>query len=288
MHAQTKQARVLLAVLAHPDDETFGMGGTLALYAQQGAQVYLVCATRGEEGEMDPEYMQGFESIAQRREHELRCAAQKLGLAGVFFLGYRDSGMPGSPSNQNPRSLVATPVEQVAAQVVFYIRKLRPQVVITFDPVGGYYHPDHIAIHQATVLAFDKSGDPTFVPGDLPPYQPDKLYFHTMPRGLLRLAVRLMPLFGRDPHKFGVNQDIDLAKLAVDDFPVHAVIDYSPVRLLKEEASACHESQGGAGMARGLIGRALRLVGSKEQYMRAYPPPASKRKERDLFADIKP
>ena len=79
------QEPVILAVLAHPDDETFGMGGTLALYAQRGAQVYLVCATRGEVGDVDPQYMQGFETIAERREYELRCAAQKLGLKEVFL-----------------------------------------------------------------------------------------------------------------------------------------------------------------------------------------------------------
>ncbi len=79
--------RTLLAVLAHPDDETFGTGGTLALYARQrGVDVYLVCATRGEVGEMDPKYMRGFNSVAERREAELRCAAENLGLKGVYFL----------------------------------------------------------------------------------------------------------------------------------------------------------------------------------------------------------
>ena len=101
--------RILLAVLAHPDDESFGTGGTLALYAQQGAQVYLVCATRGEVGEMDPKHMRGFNSIAERREDELRCAAEKLGLTKVFFLNYRDSGMPGSPDNST--TWPSTPLE---------------------------------------------------------------------------------------------------------------------------------------------------------------------------------
>ncbi len=89
---KNNESPVLLAVLAHPDDETFGTGGTLALYARRGVQVYLVCATRGEVGEMDPQYMEGFASVADRREFELRCAAEKLGLAGVFFLGYRELG----------------------------------------------------------------------------------------------------------------------------------------------------------------------------------------------------
>ena len=94
----------ILSVLAHPDDESFGMGGTLAHYANRGVSVHLICATRGEVGEVDPEYLENFESIAERRESELRCAANKLGLSGVHFLDYRDSGMPGSEDNQHPRS----------------------------------------------------------------------------------------------------------------------------------------------------------------------------------------
>jgi N-acetyl-1-D-myo-inositol-2-amino-2-deoxy-alpha-D-glucopyranoside deacetylase len=101
----------LLAVLAHPDDESFGMGGTLALYAARGVEVHLVCATRGEVGEVSPELMKGFSSIAERREAELRCAAGVLGLAGVHFLDYRDSGMPGSEDNTHPQALAAQPLE---------------------------------------------------------------------------------------------------------------------------------------------------------------------------------
>jgi N-acetyl-1-D-myo-inositol-2-amino-2-deoxy-alpha-D-glucopyranoside deacetylase len=93
------EKKILLAVLAHPDDESFGMGGTLALYAARGVEVHLVCATRGEVGEVAPELLNRFESIAELRESELRCAAGNLGLAGVHFLGYRDSGMSGSPDN---------------------------------------------------------------------------------------------------------------------------------------------------------------------------------------------
>ena len=92
------QKPTLLSVLAHPDDESFGMGGTLALYAQKGWDVYLVCATRGEVGTVDPHHLEGFSSIAELREGELRCAAQHLGLKDVFFLDYHDSGMPGSPT----------------------------------------------------------------------------------------------------------------------------------------------------------------------------------------------
>lgn len=276
----------LLAVLAHPDDETFGMGGTLALYAQRGAAVHLVCATRGEVGEVDERYLRGFQSVAERRVHELRCAAEMLGLTAVHFLEYRDSGMPGSPENQHPRALASAPLDKVAADVTHYIRRIRPQVVITFDPIGGYRHPDHIAIHNATVKAFYAAGDPQAYPDGLPPYAPQKLYFHTMPRGYLRLAVRLMPLFGRDPRRFGKNKDIDLVAITGVKFPTHAVINYRPVAALRDEASRCHASQGGGEMSGGLLGTLRRWFSSYETFMQAYPPPADGGVLRDLFGGV--
>lgn len=278
---------VLLAVLAHPDDETFGLGGTLAMYARRGAQVFLVCATRGEVGEMDPKYMRGFDSIAARREAELRCAAEKLGLSGVYFLDYRDSGMPGSPENQHPQALVAQPVEKVAEGVAGYIRLLQPQVVLTFDPIGGYRHPDHIAIHNATVRAFQLAADPQYSDAlGLQPFQADKLYFHNMPRGLLRLMVRLMRLVGRDPTRFGQNKDIDLESIAAVSFPTHAVVNYRPVAAIRDEASACHASQGGQGMVSGPFGVLRRLFASRETYMRAQPVSQNGHIERDLFEGL--
>jgi len=277
------EQRTLLAVLAHPDDESFGVGGTLALYAARGVQVHLLCATRGEAGVVDEEHLNNHNSVAEVRVEELRCAAQILGLAGVHFLDYRDSGMSGSPDNQHPRALARAPQHEVARQIAGHIRRLKPQVVITFDPIGGYHHPDHIAVHQATVQAFEMASDPAFQDG-LPPHRPAKLYFHTLPRRALRWAVRLMPLFGKDPHRWGRNQDIDLTRLVDQDFSVHAVIDYQAVRERKAQASACHASQGGSGMLRGLMGWMVRLGGRRDSYMRAYPPPADGlRRERDLF-----
>jgi LmbE family N-acetylglucosaminyl deacetylase len=279
----------LLAVLAHPDDETFGMGGTLALYARRGVQVHLVCATQGEVGEVSPEFMQGFKSIADLRVSELRCAAGILRLTGVYFLGYRDSGMTGSPENQHPQALANAPIDEVAGKVVSFIRRLRPQVVLTFDPIGGYMHPDHIAIQRATTRAFHLAGDPNFTdPDGLAPYQPQKLYYHVMPKAALRMAVSVMPLFGRDPHKFGRNQDIDLTRLVEQgNFPIHAAIDFSQVQEQRDAAAACHASQlDGSPPRGGPLGWFWRLFGRKEQYMRAYPEVKNGHKETDLFEGI--
>jgi N-acetyl-1-D-myo-inositol-2-amino-2-deoxy-alpha-D-glucopyranoside deacetylase len=287
METHTHSPLTILVCLAHPDDETFGMGGTLALYARRGVQVHLVCATRGDVGDVDKELMQGFSTVADRRESELRCAAGILGLTGVYFLGYRDSGMPGSPDNHHPNALAAQPVDEVAPKVVYYIRSLRPQIVVTSDPIGGYKHPDHIAIHRATVRAFDLAGDPSYS-SDLPPYKPQKLYYQTMPKGLIRWAVRVAPLLGMDPHHFGRNRDIDLATLVEEgDFPTHARINCRSVSSVRDAATACHVSQGG-----GVIGRKnplsllRRYFGSTESFMRAYPAPENGLYERDLFEGI--
>ena len=207
-----KSKLMLLAVLAHPDDESFGLGGTLALYAERGVETHLVCATRGEVGTVDAEHLEGYASIAERRVDELRCAAGILGLNGVHFLDYRDSGMPGSPDNSHPQALAAAPLDEVAGKIVGYIRRLQPQVVLTFDPIGGYKHPDHIAIQRATLQAFHLAGDAGYITED-PPFQPQKLYYQVIPKGFLRIAVRLLPLFGRDPRRFGRNADIDLMAL---------------------------------------------------------------------------
>jgi LmbE family N-acetylglucosaminyl deacetylase len=264
--------KTLLAVLAHPDDESFGMGGTLALYASRGVDVHLVCATRGEVGAADDEHLKGFASIGEMREAELRCAAGILGLKGVYFLGYRDSGMPGTEDNCHPEAQVQRPVEEVAGKVVHYIRTLKPDVVVTFDPIGGYHHPDHIHIHQATALAFEKAAHGSFQPETGAPYAPGALYFHTIPRGFLKFAVRLLRLFGKDPSRWGQNGDIDLAAIAAVDFPTHARIDIRPVLSKKEAASDCHSSQGGGQMRRGFTGKILRLFGGYETFMRAHPP----------------
>ena len=283
---ETENEKKMLVVLAHPDDETFGMGGTLALYARRGVKVYLVCATRGEVGEVDAAYLTGFNSIGERRESELRCAAGLLGLADVYFMGYRDSGMPGSADNQNPLALVMAPLEIVAEEVAKFIRQIRPQVVLTFDPIGGYRHPDHIHIQQATVRGFELAAKgPVFADG-LPPYQAQRLYFHTMPRGFLRLITRLMPLVGKDPRKFGRNKDIDLKSIADVDFPTHASINYRPVIQIRDEAAACHASQGGGLTGNGFMGWLRRQFAAHENFMQAYPEPEKGRVKHDLFEGV--
>lgn len=136
--------RSLLVILAHPDDESFGMGGTLARYAAEGVHVTLICATRGEAG------IEGLapEQAGQLRERELRAAAAILGIAQVTFMGYHDA------------ELAQVDQEIAIRQLVAALHEVQPQAVITFGPDGITGHPDHVAIHQLTTAAFDRLGLP--------------------------------------------------------------------------------------------------------------------------------
>lgn len=274
----------LLAVLAHPDDESFGLGGTLALYKQRGYETYYVCATRGEAGSADPEFLNGFKDTAELREDELNRAAKILGLKEVIFLGYRDSGMPGMEANQHPDAQINHPIEEVAGRIVRHIRAIKPDVVVTFDPIGGYKHPDHIHIHKAATLAFANADNPAFYPEAGEPFKPGALYFQVFPRWFLKAMTRLMPLFGKDPRKWGRNGDINLKELAEVDFPVHVRLNIRPVAEVKRRAGEQHASQGGIQMRRGLMGFISKAFGEKEDFMQAYPPVSGgfKRKT-DLF-----
>lgn len=274
---------------AHPDDEAFGPGGTLAQYAAAGVKVYYVCATRGEAGEAAPEYLQGHATMGDLRWAELTCSAKTLGLTDIIHLGYRDSGMLGSKDNKHPDALIACPVEDVSGRMVKIIRYLRPEVVVTFDPIGGYRHPDHIAVHDAAVKAFREAGDPGKYPEAGAAFQPEKLYFSFFSRRFLKIAVRLMPLLGQDPRHLGVNKDIDIASLVQVDYPVHALVRLTKQAMeTREKASACYASQlGGTPRRSWLFRLADRLSRQNDLYMRAYPSFDSRlRRETDLFEGL--
>ncbi len=282
--------KTLIFFGAHPDDETFGIGSTLAQYAASGVKVYCVCATRGEAGTVDPALMKGYASIGDKRWAEMKCAAEVLGLADVICLGYRDSGMPGSEDNKRPDSLAMAPLEEVASRMVKIIRELKPDVVITHDAGGGYGHPDHIATHNATVKAFYAASDPTQYPEAGAAFQPSKLYFGVRPRGFMKMMVKLMPLFGQNPHRFGRNKDIDLTRTIYAEYPIHAVIRLTKQAVrIRNKAAACHATQGG-GVQRPGPFRLLRIVeklrGQRDYFMRDYPPPTRRSREKDLFEGV--
>ena len=287
---ETDATRRLLIALAHPDDETFGPAGTILRYADRGVAVHVICATRGEAGHADPELLKGHDSLADLRTQELLCAARHLGLAGLHLLDYRDSGMEGAPENGDPASLHQAPMDQVVEGITGLIRQIRPQVVITFDRTGGYFHPDHVKMHTATTQAFHAAGDPERFPaqleGGLAAHQALKLYYHTpFPQRLLRLLVRVLPLFGHDPSALGHNNDIDLKRIAAEEQTVTTKIAISSCFEASQRAMQCYASQnpGGGGHLPRFIGRWLFR---NDRYARAVPPWTGGRIERDLFAGI--
>jgi LmbE family N-acetylglucosaminyl deacetylase len=279
----------LLFSLAHPDDESFGFAGTLARYSKTGVEAHLICATNGDVGTIDEEYMEGFNSIAERRIYELECAAEVLGLT-LHLFDYRDSGMAGTPDNDHPDSLVSQDMEEVVRRVTQVIREVRPHVVATFDPLGGYMHPDHIAIHKATVRAFEATGDETQFPeqleAGLTPYQPQKLYHSTSDLRLMRLMVRVAPLLGIDPTRVGRNKDMDAKAIAEREVgPSHARIRTRKYRDVSQRAWDCHASQRfpAAGIVQWAIRRMLR---GDDHYTRMYPPVNGAVREHDLFEGV--
>jgi LmbE family N-acetylglucosaminyl deacetylase len=287
------RARRMLVSLAHPDDESFGMAGTIARYSNDGVDVRLICATNGDVGSADPEYMTGHATMAELRLEELRCAAETLGFSQLYAFGYRDSGMPGSADNAHPNSLHSADPAEVTSRVTAIIREFRPQVVVTFDPFGGYGHPDHLKMHVATTEAFSAAGDAERFPEQLvdgiEPYHPQKLYYMTFDRRLMKWAVRLMPLFGQNPRAMGRNKDIDFQQIADHAYPIHARINIGAVSEQAERARACHASQLNGFGRPGLLQWVQQLFVRQnvDTFMRAYPPVVNGHlRERDLFAGV--
>ena len=153
-------------MLAHPDDESLGLGGTLARYSAAGVATYVVTATRGERGRFfTNENRPSDAEVGRVREAELRAAARELGVREVTLLGYLD----GELDRADPREAVG--------RIVAELRRVRPQVVVTFDQFGAYGHPDHVAINQLTTAAVVAAADPAFDAGGAGPHRADKLYY---------------------------------------------------------------------------------------------------------------
>jgi LmbE family N-acetylglucosaminyl deacetylase len=278
----------MLIVLAHPDDESFGMAGTIARYVSEGHEVSLICTTNGDVGTVDPEHMEGYSSIQELRLAELDCAAQTLGLKHVLTFGYRDSGMQGSAENDHPDSLVQSDRTILIGRITKVIRDLRPHIIVTFDPYGGYGHPDHIVTQQATVSAFEAASDESMFPEQgLKTYTPQKLYFTTFDRSMLKFIVRSMPLFGIDPRKMGRNKDMDATKIVANSYPIHARIKTGKFQAIAQKARECHASQLGGLGPRGLSQLISSMFfGVEDTYMRAFPSVNGRLLERDLFQGI--
>ncbi|NMD56505.1 MULTISPECIES: N-acetyl-1-D-myo-inositol-2-amino-2-deoxy-alpha-D-glucopyranoside deacetylase [Tsukamurella] len=295
--------RRLLLVHAHPDDETITTGGTIARYLAEGAEVTVVTCTLGEEGEvMEPRFAQltadNADQLGGYRIGELTAALAALSdPAGPVlrprFLGgmgrWRDSGMAGTPAAEHPRAFASSPRTQVDGgplqALTRIVREVRPQVVITYDEVGGYGHPDHIAAHLLTHAAVDAAADPA-VAGE--PWTVEKLYWTVTSRG--DLDAGLAALRGTDlPGDWRVPAPDELP--AHDDHGVTARIDVAPVLDRKRAALRAHATQLGVsadGAALALTNRIAQPVFAEEAYVlaRGAAAPDPDGLERDLFAGV--
>jgi LmbE family N-acetylglucosaminyl deacetylase len=217
----------LLAVFPHPDDETLGLGSTLARYAVEGVETYLVCATRGERGWFDAEGPDpGLEGVARIREAELRCAAENLGIHEVSFLDYID----GDVDQANP--------EEIIGRIVSHIRRVKPQVVVTFPPDGAYGHPDHIALSQFTNGALVCAADRNFVDAAVQlPYRVLKLYYMVDSLDIVKIANEA---FG------GISMEVDGVTrhhIGWEDWAITTRLDNHKYLESVQKAMLCHKTQ---------------------------------------------
>jgi len=275
-----------MAVYAHPDDEQ-GISGSFAKYARQGVNTTLICATRGEVGEIAPGIPATPETLGAVREGEMRCAAAKIGLRHLYFLDYRDSGMVGTPENEDQRNLHQANLMEVAEKVTRIVREQRPQVMITFDPWGGYGHPDHIQIHKAALMAFWMAGDARQFPDQLQEglevWSPLKLYYNVWPRSRFNEYMKFLEAQGQEIPEWILN----FSNRALVDDAISTRIDVAEFSKLKFESLNCHATQLGPNTPFRLIPQELWLDMVKTETMiLAESRTGRAQEETDVFAGI--
>ncbi len=230
----------LLIVHAHPDDESISTGGVLAKYSADGVRTVLTYCTRGEAGDiLNPEFVSpkpGL-SITEIRAIELERAVNVLAVKSVHFLGYRDSGMAGTPENHHPQACARADKQKATAKLVQIIRRVRPHVIVTYNEKGTYLHPDHIMANRVTLRAFKASGDRDYnIREKLEPWQPSKLYFTAIPLERIRRMHRIIVERGEEP---GFDPEV----LGTPEENISAIIDVRRFLSRKLEALNCHLSQ---------------------------------------------
>lgn len=235
----------LLTVHAHPDDEASKGAPTVAKYRAEGIPATLVCATGGEAGEilnpaMDRPEVQ--DRLAEVRAEELMASVEAIGYERVDLLGYHDSGMPDTEDNARPDNFWNTPIDESTGKLVAIIRRDRPQVVVTYaDDQRNYAHPDHLRVHDISVLAFERAGDPDWYPEAGDPWQPLKLYYTIWSR---RRMLALHEKFG----ELGLESPFDADWIArINDFHqddrITTQVDIRGFYEVREKALLAHATQ---------------------------------------------
>ena len=222
----------ILTILAHPDDESFGLAGTLATLTDRGVGVTLVCATRGEAGEILVEGIATKENLGELRERELREAMAIVGVRDIRFLGYRDSGMAGTEENADPRAFVNADHDAVVTILVGFIAELKPDAVTTFGPDGIYGHPDHIKAHEVATAAVHRAAENGL-------WETPSLYYAAASRE----RVREFAKYPRSP--FSSMSQEELASFGTPDEAISTRLDISANLERKRAAIKAHRSQVG-------------------------------------------
>ncbi|MFF4846601.1 N-acetyl-1-D-myo-inositol-2-amino-2-deoxy-alpha-D-glucopyranoside deacetylase [Streptomyces sp. NPDC001194] len=219
-------ARRLLLVHAHPDDESINNGVTMAKYAAEGAHVTLVTCTLGEEGEVIPPDLAHLapdrdDTLGPHRIGELADAMAELGVTDHRFLGgpgrFRDSGMMGAEQNRRPGSFWSADVDEAAAHLVEVIREVRPQVLVTYDPDGGYGHPDHIQAHRVAMRGAELAAEPTYRRDLGDPWRIGKIYWNRVPRSVVEEGFARLKAAGTKTPFPGVASPQDVPGVVADD-----------------------------------------------------------------------
>ncbi|MGW3497887.1 N-acetyl-1-D-myo-inositol-2-amino-2-deoxy-alpha-D-glucopyranoside deacetylase [Streptomyces sp. NPDC001020] len=243
--------RRLLLVHAHPDDESINNGATMARYAADGARVTLVTCTLGEEGEVIPPTLAHLapdrdDALGPYRAGELAAAMARLGVTDHRLLGgpgrYRDSGMMGTEQNHRPGAFWSADLDEAAGHLVAVVREVRPQVLVTYDPDGGYGHPDHIQAHRVAMRAAELAADPHFRPDLGAPWEIAKIYWNRMPRSVAEAAfARLREEIDETP--FGKAAAVDDVPGVVEDSMITTEIDGTAFAAAKAAAMRAHVTQ---------------------------------------------
>ncbi|MCQ0023846.1 N-acetyl-1-D-myo-inositol-2-amino-2-deoxy-alpha-D-glucopyranoside deacetylase [Streptomyces somaliensis DSM 40738] len=289
-------ARRLLLVHAHPDDESINNGATMAKYAAEGALVTLVTCTRGEEGEVVPPALAHLapdrdDRLGPHRVGELAAAMRELGVTDHRFLGgpgrFRDSGMAGLPQNHREDAFWSAPVDAAAAHLVGIVREVRPQVLVTYDPDGGYGHPDHVQAHRVAVRAAELAADPSYAPGSGAPHTIAKTYWNRISRSAAEEGFAALRAAGGAAFP-GVAGVRDLPGV-VDDELVTTEIDGTAYADRKTAAMRAHATQITVrGRFFALSNGLAQPVLVREQYqlVRGVPGAPAGERETDLFAGV--
>ena len=234
----------LMIIHAHPDDEVIGSGGTLAHYSDRAIDTVLVTATLGEEGEIvvaDMNTPENHARLAEIRQEELRKATEILGIKHQEFLGYRDSGMVGRPSNEHPECFHQADLAEATGRLVRLVRAYRPHILVSYNAAGGYGHPDHIACYRVTQAAFVAATDPARYPEAGSAWAPLKLYEMNRPREVTRQAWERMRERGlKTPLD---NPDYDIARFTVPLDQITTALDVSAYMQRKRAALLEHRTQ---------------------------------------------